>query len=137
MLKMGITDIKDLGPHAEPFGPSTYRGKIVLLVNRRTGSAAESMVMGLKDASRATVIGETTAGGTGNGYELELPGGAKARINVNKIVRLDGSRFHNVGIKPDIPVKRTVTAIRNGKDEILDAAIAYMKESQREDCAEK
>ena len=111
---------------AGPSGPWQYDGPIVILVNWKTGSAAEDFTMGLQDGGRAVVIGERTAGGTGNPYYVELAGGAKARICRNAIVRLDGSRFHGVGIQPDIPVKRTIKGIVEGRDEVLDAALQHI-----------
>ena len=116
-----------MGMSAEPSGPWQYDRPLVILVNWKTGSAAEGFTMGLKDCERACLVGETTLGSSGNPYYVELPGGAKGRICQNKTVRLDGSRFHGVGIQPDIPVKRTMKGIVEGRDETLETAINCLK----------
>ncbi|MHC4575432.1 MAG: S41 family peptidase [Planctomycetota bacterium] len=107
-----VRDVNEFGlwmaRSTEPSGPWQYAGPSVILVNWRTGSAAEGFVMALHDCGRAVIIGERTPGGTGNPYHVDLPGGARGRICTNAIVRLDGSRFHGVGIKPNIPVRRTI-----------------------------
>ena len=128
LLDAKIQDVNELtlGMSAGPSGPWQYDRPIVILVNWRTGSAAEDFTMGLQDCGRACIIGQRTAGSTGMPYYEELAGGAKARICRNAIVRLDGSRFHGVGIKPDVPVKRTIKAIMEGRDEVLEAAVSYL-----------
>lgn len=39
----------------------------------------------------------------------------------------DGTRFHGVGIIPDIIVPQTVEAIVQGKNEELDTALKYLQ----------
>ncbi len=112
---------------AAPSGPWQYDKPVVILVNWRTGSAAEGFTMGLKYSGRACVIGERTLGSTGDPYYVELPGGARGRICRNKSNRPDGSRLQGVGIPPDIPVKRTVQGILEDRDEVLEAAMDYIK----------
>jgi len=126
ILKMDVKNIQEL-MLAKPGGPWQFEGKIAILVNRRTGSAAEDFVLGFQDSSRAIVVGEQTPGGTGNPYNVGLPGGGSARICHSKIERLDGSRFHGVGITPDVPVEQTVDGVCAGRDEILEAAITALK----------
>jgi len=45
-----------------------YSGRVFILVDRFCGSACEDFVMPFKDAGRATIIGETTQGSSGNPY---------------------------------------------------------------------
>jgi len=115
---------------AGPCGAWQYDNPVVILVNWRTGSAAEGFTMGLKYSGRACVIGERTLGSTGNPYYVELPGGARGRICRNKSNRPDGSRLQGVGIPPDILVKRTIKGIEKGRDEILEAALDYLRSTK-------
>jgi C-terminal processing protease CtpA/Prc len=39
----------------------------------------------------------------------------------------DGTRFHGVGIIPDIIVPRTIDAVAEGKDEELDVALRHLQ----------
>ena len=68
----------------EGLGKKPYDGRIVLLVNRHTASAAEMVTIFAKENGLATIVGEKTAGRllsatsvkVGNGYRLALPTGA-------------------------------------------------------------
>lgn len=68
----------------EGLGKKPFHGRIVLLVNRHTASAAEMIVAFARENKLATIIGEKTAGRllsatsvkVGNGFRLALPTGA-------------------------------------------------------------
>ncbi|MHC4625299.1 MAG: S41 family peptidase [Planctomycetota bacterium] len=101
LMEADVRDVDQLklemGMSTTPSGLWKYDERVVILVNWRTGSAAEGFVGALQDSGRAVIIGQPTSGGTGMPYYLDLPGGAKGRICRNGHVRLDGSRFHGVG----------------------------------------
>jgi C-terminal processing protease CtpA/Prc len=67
----------------EGLGRRSFHGKVVLLVNRHTASAAEMIVAFAKEHRLATIVGEKTAGRllsatsvkVGHGYRLALPTG--------------------------------------------------------------
>ncbi len=73
--------------------------------------------MPFKDNGRARLIGETTAGSTGQPYMLDLGNGMMAMIGSKREMFPDGSRFEGVGIKPDIEIAPSA-----GADAPLDAA---------------
>ncbi len=68
----------------EGLGPQPYHGRIVLLVDRHTASAAEMITIFAKENKLATIVGERTAGRllsatsvkVGHDYRLALPTGA-------------------------------------------------------------
>jgi C-terminal processing protease CtpA/Prc len=68
----------------EGLGTQPFHGRIVLLVDRHTASAAEMIVAFARENNLATVVGEKTAGRllsatsvkVGNGFRLALPTGA-------------------------------------------------------------
>ena len=43
-----------------------------------------------------------------------------------KVLKHDGSRHHGVGILPTVPISRTIRGIREGRDELLDRAVAIV-----------
>ena len=51
--------------------------------------------------------------------------GAVARLKVGNL-KHDGSQHHGIGIQPTIPVSRTLTGVKEGRDEILEAGIAVV-----------
>jgi carboxyl-terminal processing protease len=69
---------------SEGLGPKPFHGRIVLLVNQHTASAAEMVTIFAKENKLATVIGQKTAGRllsatsvkVGHGFRLALPTGA-------------------------------------------------------------
>ncbi|KAA6459590.1 hypothetical protein DYQ86_15840 [Acidobacteria bacterium AB60] len=69
---------------SEGLGPQPFHGRIALLVDRHTASAAEMIVAFARENGLATIIGEKTAGRllsatsikVGNGFRLALPTGA-------------------------------------------------------------
>jgi len=68
----------------EGLGDKPFHGRVVLLVNRHTASAAEMIVAFARENQLATIVGEKTAGRllsatsakVGNGFRLAMPTGA-------------------------------------------------------------
>ncbi len=68
----------------EGLGEKPFHGRVVLLVNRHTASAAEMIVAFARENRLATIVGEKTAGRllsatsvkVGNGFRLAMPTGA-------------------------------------------------------------
>ncbi len=94
-----------------------FKGRLVLLVDGGCNSACEDFAMPFKDNGRARLVGETTAGSTGQPYMLDLGNGMMAMIGSKREMFPDGSRFEGVGIKPDIELAPSA-----GNDAPLDAA---------------
>lgn len=103
-----------------------YKGEKVILVNEFTQSHAEFTTMRYKQAPNAIVMGSTTAGADGNYSIITLPGGLKAIFTGLGIYYPDKSETQQIGIVPDIEVKSTIQGIREGRDEVLEAAIDYI-----------
>ena len=43
-----------------------------------------------------------------------------------KVLKHDGSRHHGVGIQPTVPATRTIRGVTEGRDEVLDRAVAVV-----------
>lgn len=98
--------------------------KIAFMTDGRAISYAESY-MGIIEAYKiAAIVGETTAGTNGDVNPFTLSGGYTVYWTGMKVLKNDGSRHHGIGIKPTIPVSRTIAGIASGRDEQLEAAIA-------------
>jgi len=101
-----------------------YPGKVIILVDEVSQSQAEYTTMAFRVAPGAKVMGSTTAGADGNVSPIPLPGGLRTMISGIGIYYPDKRPTQRVGILSDIEVKPTITGIRAGKDELMDAAIA-------------
>lgn len=105
-----------------------YKGKVVILVDATTQSNAEFVTMALRLAPRAVVLGSTTAGADGNVSYFSLPGGIETLITGIGVYYPDGRETQRVGIGPDIVMEPTVKGIRENRDELLDKALAIIRE---------
>lgn len=102
-----------------------WQKPVVVLANRRTYSAANAFVMFMR-ALGATIIGDTTGGGSGMPFSSELPEGWSVRFSVCPMTDING---HNVefGIDPDIHVDITSEDYQRSIDTILETALDVLK----------
>lgn len=77
---------------------------MVVLVNEGTASAAEIMAGALKDAHRATLVGETTFGTGTVLKQFSLSDGSALLIAIEEWLTPDGQTIWHKGITPDILV---------------------------------
>lgn len=103
-----------------------YKGKLVILTDGDTASAAEEFVAILQASGRAIVVGENTNGSTGTPYFFDLPGGGRVRISTLNTRYRNGNTFKGAGIEPNVRVERTIRGIADGRDEVLKAALDYV-----------
>ncbi len=114
------------GPENGRKNKDYYKGKVVIIVNAITQSSAEYQTMALSTAPKVKVIGSTTAGADGNVSEIMLPGGIRTMFSGIGILYPDETETQRKGVKIDRVVKPTIKGIKEGKDELLDAAIGMM-----------
>jgi len=114
----------------EGLGRKSFHGRILLLVNRHTASAAEMIVAFARENNLAMIIGEKTAGRllsatsvkVGNGYRLALPTGA--------YYTWKGSVLEGTPIEPDQSIEFDWRDRRLGADRQLDYAMASLREGK-------
>lgn len=81
-----------------------FAGPVAILTSRRTFSGAEDLAYVLQALGRATVVGETTAGGAHPVDHFALPGGRLCQIPVARsVIDATGSSWEGVGVVPDLP----------------------------------
>lgn len=100
-----------------------YAGKVVILVDEASYSNAEYVAMGFRAAPNAIVVGSTTSGVDGNAGFFNLPGGLRSPISSHGVFYPDKRPTQRVGIVPDVIAKPTIAGIREGRDEVMEAAI--------------
>ncbi len=113
----------------KPNGKKYYSNPVVVLISNATFSAAEDFCVAFDYMKRGKMIGEPTAGSTGQPYSFSLPGGLSARVCSKRDSYPDGKEFVGIGIKPDIAISPTVNSIRSSRDDILLKAINYLEET--------
>ncbi|WP_336717608.1 S41 family peptidase [Chryseobacterium mucoviscidosis] len=106
--------------------PDHYKGNVVILVNEVTQSQAETTVMMLKQHPKAKVIGGYTSGANGDVISFNIAG-LKTCFTGLGAYYPNGRETQRIGIIPDIIVRPTVKGIQQGKDEIMERALEYLK----------
>lgn len=97
----------------EPRGSSAFTGPVAVLIGPRTFSAAEDFLVPLKATKRAILVGSVTGGSTGQQIVVPI---YQAYVSIcTKWDRFpDGTEFVGVGVRPDIPVERTIEDVARG-----------------------
>ncbi|MBU3663819.1 MAG: hypothetical protein FGM41_11575 [Bacteroidetes bacterium] len=112
----------DIGWNLKPSKPK-LKTKVIFITNGTAISYAESFMGYIEGYKLASIIGEPTAGSNGNINIMQLPGAYAISFTGMKVTKIDGSTLHGVGITPTIPMKRTVSRVREGRDELLEKAL--------------
>ncbi len=102
--------------------PDPYSGNVYILVNEQTQSAAEYMCQYFSYHPNSKVLGTQTAGADGNFSELYLSNSLYTSFTSLGWYYADGYQQQRNGVKIDTIVSPTVAGIRQGRDEILEAA---------------
>lgn len=105
------------------WGSARYGGRVVVLVDRATASAAEIFAAVLQDHGRATIIGRPTAGAVLASWFHELPDGGQLQLSREDYHAPKGRRLEGGGVKPDVHVVRTLADVRSGRDRDIEAAL--------------
>jgi C-terminal processing protease CtpA/Prc len=95
----------------------------VILVDEASVSQSEYTAMAFRAVPNAVVVGGTTAGADGNVSHIPLPGGLSATMSGIGVFYPDRAPTQQIGIVPDLVVHPTITGIREGRDEVLEAAV--------------
>lgn len=114
-------------PPPVPLLKEPFLGPLVVLIGSITASAAETFLVPLHSSGRAILVGEKTAGSTGNPLIVSLPGGGSAGICTLQSLYPDGSEFVGIGIIPDVQVELTRSDIAKGRDSVLEKGIEVLK----------
>ena len=103
-----------------------YSGPVAVLSSSRTAGPAEDLLVAFRNSGRGSIIGETSAGSTGQTAVLKLAGEWQLRVTVTRDAFPDGTEFMRTGIAPEIPVEVRVEDVLAGRDAVLDRAREYL-----------
>jgi carboxyl-terminal processing protease len=109
---------------------SLFTGRLAILVDAGCHSACEDFAMPFKDNGRAILVGEATAGSSGQPYYEDLGDGMRHAVGTKREFFPDGSRFEGVGLAPDLVVLPTAAEIRSGRDPELERALEALQASE-------
>lgn len=113
--------------YAWPSAKPKYKGRVAVLIDARAMSQAEHACLYLEAAANATFIGSPTRGSDGSVTNTLLPGGVRVNFAGMEIRHADGRPLQRVGILPHIWVEPTIAGLRQGRDEVMERAVEFLK----------
>jgi len=122
------SDLTRRKSYLEPAGPWQYGGPVALLVNDRTGSAADLFACELRSARRVLTVGTTTHGNlSGVAAYVVLPCGLVVRVSNGYLADARDRPIEVNGNPPDIAVEPTIADFLAGRDPVLERAAAALR----------
>ena len=116
--------------YIEPNGV-IWKKPVVVLTNRAVYSSANHFVMLVKPLPQVVVIGDKTGGGSGLPLNSTLPNGWTVRFSACPILDIEG-KHTEFGITPHEEVQITSADWNNGRDTIIERAIALINSLSEE-----
>lgn len=110
-----------------------YNDLIVVLVNEMTQSYAETCVQIIQSNNNTITIGSQSAGANGNISEFILPRGVLGAFSGLGWYYPDGWVVNRQGVKIDHEVRPTLEGVREGRDEVLEAALNLIEANAEEE----
>ena len=112
--------------YVRPEGDIQYDGKVIVLTNQSTASAAEFFTIAMKRLPNVIQMGEKTAGVTSwPSAERQLPNGWLYGLSVGRTWDSFGIRFDSRGVKPHIEIQDDFSYPYGRFDPVLQQAINY------------
>ncbi len=123
IYKVGKEDLL-ISPHIKNF-----KGKIVVLTDGLSYSAAEIFAAALQENSRAIVVGDRSAGEALPAATKILPTGAVFLFPIANFQTPNGNLLEGKGVEPDTLVSLDRQSLLEGGDKQLDAAVNFLREN--------
>jgi len=123
---------KDTKPEIAKPMHNPYRGKLVVLVDARSASAAELFARVIQLEKRGVVIGDVTQGAVMEAKHYEEKAGVDtvifygASVTEWDLVMSDGKSLEHVGVTPDEILLPSPHALANGRDPVLAHAVEML-----------
>jgi hypothetical protein len=122
------------GPSHTDFGPLTtrtlnprgswqYTGTVLLLIGRRCASSNESFIAAMGQLPNVTLVGDRTAGSTGNPGTFPLAGGWSYTVSRWIEFTADNQPIEGAGLSPDVFVTTGPGDFGMGRDPVLEWAL--------------
>lgn len=119
---------------AKTRGSKAFAGKLIVLVDSKSASAAESLARVVQLEKRGTILGDRSAGAVResevfiNAVKLDRSGTNVtqygAAITVADMIMTDGTSLENAGVMPDERIVPTPDDMAAGRDPVLARAAA-------------
>jgi C-terminal processing protease CtpA/Prc len=114
---------------AKTTGDSAFAGKLIVLVNGESASAAELFARVVQLEKRGQVIGDQSAGAVMEAHDFDEWFGTDSKIYYGlsitsaNLLMTDGKSLEKTGVTPDEKLLPTTTEVADGKDPVLSHAL--------------
>lgn len=118
------------------FMPSknAFRGRVILLADRASYSAAEILVSSLRESgSDVIVVGEKTAGATLSAVSIRLESGGGFQYPIGSYFSPSGEQLEGVGAKTDVEVSWKRQDLLQNRDVFLETSLNLLKTPSKYD----
>lgn len=109
-----------------PRGSNRYTGKVAVLTNRLSYSAANAFAQMARALPNAVLIGDRSGGGGGTPVYGELPNGWTYRFSATQTISPDGEQLE-FGVPVDIESALQPADEQAGVDTIIERALAWLR----------
>jgi carboxyl-terminal processing protease len=113
-------------------GPQPFHGKIVILVNEWTNSAAEMVASFAADYRLATIVGNKTAGNVLGAANFRVGSGYWLRLPVFGWYTSQGSCLEGKGVSPDLAVEVDPVLLNAGIDQQMENALEVLRGTRQD-----
>jgi C-terminal processing protease CtpA/Prc len=123
---------KPIKPMASTKAPRVFTGRIVVLIDSNSASAAELLARVMQIEKRAVVLGDRSSGSVRRSQRFEGKVGADpvvlfgASITNADVIMTDGSSIETVGVMPDEVILPAAEDLATGRDPVLARALAIL-----------
>ncbi len=116
---------------AKSRGRKAFSGKLIVLIDSKSGSAGEIFTRVIQLEKRGTVLGDRSAGRVGEAHDyihavhLDATNVAQYQVQVTvaDLIMSDGKSLENVGVTPDERILPTPADLATGRDPVLARAL--------------
>jgi C-terminal processing protease CtpA/Prc len=118
-------------PHGRivPSAGRRFTGWLVVLIGEQTHSAAEGGFLSvIRNRPRTVLIGEPTAGSTGQPLVFRLFSGGIGAVCSRRSLAPDGRPFVGTGFQPDLAAHLTRQDLAHGQDSVLNKALEVLRQ---------
>lgn len=113
-------------------GADVYKGDLIVLIDHRSGSAAEIFARLVQLEKRGRVLGDVSAGAVmqSRGYPFTMGANDEVFYSVSitnaDVIMSDGKSLEHVGVTPDEKILMTGADLANQKDPVLARALELL-----------
>ncbi|WP_432798940.1 Ig-like domain-containing protein [Poriferisphaera sp. WC338] len=122
----GFSPVRTRYFNQNDLGPS-YTGNIAVLMGNRCMSSCEALLLMMKQAPNATLIGTPSRGSSGNPHRHQIIDGIQVSLPSWQAMTLEGVVFEGIGIQPDVLIETKLKDFKDA-DPVFEAAIKFLQQ---------